>query len=86
LLDAIDVAPLDGHHIFHLAESYAAAGARVRAVELVERAVTMGFTGVADYCERFSPFFVGLRDRSDFHRVLARARELAAKFTAAVAA
>lgn len=84
LLDTIDQGPLDGHHMFHLAESYAAAGAHEKAVALVDRAVSMGFTGVSDYCERYSPFFVALRARPDFADVLARARARAAAFMAAV--
>ena len=84
LLDTIDQGPLDGHHMFHLAESYAAAGAHEKAVALVDRAVSMGFTGVSDYCERYSPFFVALRGHADFADVLARARARAAAFMAAV--
>ena len=86
LLDTIDITPLDGHHIFHLAESYAAAAAPERAIALTRRAVEMGFTGVADYCKHWSPFFVDVRDRADFAPVLTYARERAAAFTAAVGA
>ncbi len=84
VLDAIDEAPLDGHHIFHLAESYAAAGAQERAVELLRRSVAMGFTGISEYCERFSPFFVELRQRADFVEAMRDARARAAEFMAAV--
>jgi len=84
VLDAIDQAPLDGHHIFHLAESYAAAGAPERAVELLRRSVAMGFTGISEYCERFSPFFVELRQRADFVAAMRDARARAVEFMAAV--
>jgi len=84
VLDAIDMVPLDGHHIFHLAESYAGAGASARAVKLIDRALTMGFTGISDYCEQWSPFFVSLRGRDDFAQSMVRARDLAARFKAAV--
>jgi eukaryotic-like serine/threonine-protein kinase len=83
VLEAIDEAPLDGHHLFHLAESYAAAGADAKAVELLDRAVTMGFYA-ADYYEWMSPFFVGIRGRADFARTLARAQARQAEFTAAI--
>ncbi len=83
VLEAIDETPLDGHHIFHLAESYAMAGAHAKAVELLDRAVTMGFYP-ADYYERFSPFFADIRERDDFARTLERARVCRAEFAAAV--
>ncbi|MFN8668638.1 MAG: protein kinase [Gemmatimonadaceae bacterium] len=83
-LATIDESPLDGHHIFHLAESYAMAGAAEKAVELLDRAVTLGFYGVSEFCERISPFFGGIRGRDDFARAMARARGRAAEFTAAV--
>lgn len=83
VLRTIDEAPLDGHHIFHLAESWAAAGDAARAVELLDRAVTMGFY-IADYFERYSPFFTELRTRDDFTRTLARARARQAEYAAAV--
>jgi tetratricopeptide (TPR) repeat protein len=83
LLDTIDMASLDHLHLFHLAESYSAAGVEDHAIELTNRAVGKGFTGIADYCERWSPFHVGLRGRIDFAPVIARARALAAAFTTA---
>ncbi|HYW30501.1 MAG TPA: protein kinase [Gemmatimonas sp.] len=85
VLDTIEMASLDHHHLFHLAESYAAAGADAKAVALTLRAVDMGFHGIADYCERYSPFYEPLRDRADFHEAMVRARALAARFRAAVA-
>ena len=83
VLETIDETPLDGHHIFHLSESYAMAGAHAKAVELLDRAVTMGFYA-ADYFERISPFFGGIRERDDFARTLERARVRQAEFAAAV--
>jgi serine/threonine protein kinase/tetratricopeptide (TPR) repeat protein len=84
LLDAIDEAPLDGHHLFHLAESYAMAGDAAKAVALLDRSVTLGFFA-ADYYEKLSPFFRALRGRDDFARTLARACERRAAFEAALA-
>jgi TolB-like protein len=79
ILATVDQAALDGHHTFHLAESYAVAGADAEAVALLDRAVTMGFHP-ADYYARFCPFLEGLRGREDFERVAARAAERAAAF------
>jgi hypothetical protein len=59
------------------------AGAHAKAVELLDRAVTMGFYA-ADYYERLSPFFVDLRERDDFARTLERARQRQTEFAAAV--
>ena len=83
VLETIDESPLDGHHLFHLAESYAMAGAHAKAVELLDRAVSMGFYA-ADYYEHLSPFFGEIRARDDFRRTVARARETQTAFAAAV--
>lgn len=83
VLATIDEALLDGHHLFHLAESYAMAGDHAKAVALLDRAVTLGFFA-ADYYERMSPFFVVLRDRDDFRQTVARAYAHRAAFAAAV--
>ena len=84
ILATVDEGLLDGHHTFHLAESYAMAGAHEKGVALLDRAVTMGMFP-ADYFERFGPFFADVRGREDFARVVARARVREAEFTAAVA-
>jgi tetratricopeptide (TPR) repeat protein len=42
-LDGIDISFLDGHHSFHVAESYAMAGSADRALDLLESAVRLGF-------------------------------------------
>jgi serine/threonine protein kinase len=82
-LATIDETKLDGHHTFHLGESYIMAGAHERGIALLARAVEMGFYQV-DYLVRFCPFFVAVRGRDDFARVVERARERAAEFAAAV--
>jgi len=84
LLATIDEGSLDGHHTFHLAESYAMAGAHEKCAVLLDRAVTMGFFP-ADYLERLCPFYKGMRGREDFARVVTSARVREAEFAAAVA-
>jgi TolB-like protein/tRNA A-37 threonylcarbamoyl transferase component Bud32/tetratricopeptide (TPR) repeat protein len=81
LLSSVDELALDGHHTFHISESYAMAGAHDRAVALLDRAVTLGFYPV-DYFERFCPFYAALRGREDFARVLARAERRVDAFRA----
>jgi len=84
ILDTVSEASLDGHHTFHLAESYVMAGAHDRGIMLLDRAVTMGFYP-ADYFERLCPFLEPVRGREDFARVVVRARAREAEFAAAVA-
>lgn len=81
LLSRVDDLALDGHHTFHLAESYAMAGDHDRAVSLLDRAVTMGFYPHTYYA-RLCPFLEGLRGREDFPRVVDRAAERVARFHA----
>jgi len=79
ILSSVDEFALDGHHTFHLAESYAMAGAHERAVTLLDRAVTLGFYP-HDYFARLCPFFEALRGREDFSRVVSRAGQRVAEF------
>ena len=79
ILSSVDEFALDGHHTFHLAESYAMAGAHERAVTLLDRAVTLGFYPY-DYFARLCPFYESLRGREDFGRVLSRAQKRVADF------
>src|SRR4030095_1047855 len=79
ILAPVDTVPLDGHHTFHLAESYAAAGDRARAPELLDAAVTRGFYPsqfMAEHC----PFLKELRALPRFATVLSRARERSEAF------
>ncbi|MEJ2541347.1 MAG: hypothetical protein P8188_15495, partial [Gemmatimonadota bacterium] len=62
LLSSVDELALDAHHTFHISESYAVAGAKERAVALLDRAVTHGFYP-AHYFARWCPFYAGLRGR-----------------------
>ncbi len=84
ILAGVDEASLDGHHTFHLAESYVMAGAHDQGITLLDRAVTMGFYP-ADYFERLCPFFEPVRGREDFARVVARAKVREAEFATAIA-
>ncbi len=79
LLSTVDENALDGHHTFHLAESYAKAGDHDHAVELLDRAVTLGFYDY-NYYGRLCPFYADLRGRADFGRVLDRAKRRSEEF------
>ncbi|HSM61343.1 MAG TPA: protein kinase [Longimicrobiales bacterium] len=79
ILSTVDEDALDGHHMFHVAESHAMAGAHDRAVSLLDRAVTLGFYPY-DYYARLCPFLVALRGRDDFDRIARRAAERTAAF------
>ena len=80
-LRAVDWAALDAHHTFHLSESFAMAGDTARALELVERAVDNGFYPY-DFLAVHCRFMAPLRGSSAFERVLARARQRVAEFSA----
>ena len=83
ILATVDESMLDGHHTFHLGESYIMAGAHERGIALIDRAVTMGFyTG--EYLERICPFYDAVRGREDFVRLVERARLRAGEFAAAI--
>jgi len=78
-LASVEVAPLDAHNKFHLAESYAMADAIDSALDLLERAVDEGFYPVpfiAEHC----PFLEPLRDTSRFAAILAKAQHQADSF------
>ena len=83
ILTTIDETLLDGHHTFHLGESYIMAGAHERGIALIDRAITMGFCTV-EYLERICPFYQAVRGREDFTRLVEHARRRAAEFAAAV--
>jgi hypothetical protein len=79
-LAALDgVVALDAHHRFHLAESFAMAGARERAFELLEGAVLGGFHP-AEFIERHCPFLAPLRGCARFDTIVATALRLTAEF------
>ncbi len=72
LLEKLEVSPLDAHNTFHLAESFAMAGETDRALDLLERAVDVGFYPypfLAEYC----PFMAPLRGTEAFEKILAAA-------------
>jgi TolB-like protein len=82
-LGSVDESALDGHHTFHLAESYAMAGEHERAVVLLDRAVTLGFYPYDYYANR-CPFYAPLREREDFARVVSRAAQRTDDFRTAL--
>jgi len=80
LLEGIDLAPLDAHQVFHLAESHAVAGDHARAIELWEHAVDHGFYAAAFYARQ--PFLDLLRNDPGHARVLAKAERRVREFDA----
>ena len=78
-LASIDVAPLDAHNKFHLAESFALAGDTDRALDVLDQAVDGGFYPhpfMAEHC----PFLAPLRPLPRFAGILAKAQEWAEAF------
>jgi tetratricopeptide (TPR) repeat protein len=83
LLSTVDIATLDGHHVAHLAESYAAAGDTARALELLERSVDIGHY-THSWITRVCPYYAALREVPGFERVAAKAAARVAAFDAAM--
>jgi hypothetical protein len=69
----VDTAVLEFHLTFHLAESFAMAGATDRALAVLEESVDKGFyayTFMNEYC----PFLAPLRGIPEFERIMEKAR------------
>lgn len=84
-LSGVDTTHLDGHHVFHLAESHAMAGDLERGLELLALGVQRGFYPydfVADHC----PFLEPLRARGAFAGILDEVRRRHEAFDAELAA
>jgi serine/threonine protein kinase/tetratricopeptide (TPR) repeat protein len=81
LLATVDIRVLDGHHLFHLAESFAMAGDTTRGMELFEMAVDKSFYPY-DFFAVYCPFLAPLRGTAEFDRVLAKAARRVAEFSA----
>ena len=78
-LASIDVAPLDAHNKFHLAESFGLAGDTERALDVLEQAVEGGFYPypfMAEHC----PFLAPLRPLPRFKGILKKAQARAEAF------
>ncbi len=69
----LDVAPLDAHHRFHLAESFVAAGDLERGADLLEQAIEGGFYPYP-FIDRHCPFLEPLRALPRFATLRARAQ------------
>jgi serine/threonine-protein kinase len=74
LVRDIDVAPLDAHQVFHLAECFIMAGDEARGLALWEQAVERGFYPHSTYAKDH-PFLRPLVGRPEYARILARAAE-----------
>ena len=72
--------PLDAHHRFHLAESWAMAGDTERAFALLEEAVHGGFHP-GEFIARTCPFLAPLRGTARFDAIAAEAVRLTADFS-----
>jgi eukaryotic-like serine/threonine-protein kinase len=81
ILKDLDTTVLDGHQSWHLAESFAMAGAQEEALRLLDQAVERG-NYPHDFFERHGPFFEPLRGDPEFVRILARAAQRKAEFAA----
>jgi len=78
-LAQVDLAPLDGHQIFHLSESYAMAGDTPRALALLEHAVDHGMYPYRFFVE-YCPFMAPLRGDPEFARIVEKAARRVAEF------
>jgi tetratricopeptide (TPR) repeat protein len=73
-LSNIDLAPLDSHTRFHLAEPFALAGDHDRALDMIERTVDGGFYPypfISTHC----PFLAPLRSLPRFAEIVAKSKE-----------
>jgi non-specific serine/threonine protein kinase len=73
-LSDIDLAPLDSHTRFHLAEPFALAGDHDRALDMIERTVDGGFYPypfISTHC----PFLAPLRSLPRFVEIVAKSKE-----------
>ena len=84
LLAPVNTAPLDFHLTFHLAESFAMAGAIERALVVLEEAVDKGFYAYA-FMNALCPFMAPLRGNLAFDRIMEKARGRWEEFVRAVA-
>ena len=73
VLAPVNTAPLDFHLTFHLAESFAMAGAFERALVVLEEAVDKGFYAYA-FMNALCPFMAPLRGSPSFERIMEKAR------------
>ena len=80
-LAAVDLASLDAHHTFHIAESYAMAGETAKALALLEHAVDHGMYPYRFYAE-YCPFTLPLRGTAEFDRIIAKAARRVEAFDA----
>ncbi len=81
ILTGADTAVLDGHQSWHLAESFAMAGAHEQALRLLDQAIERG-NYLHDFFQRHGPFFEPLRGDPEFARIVARAAQRKAEFAA----
>jgi tetratricopeptide (TPR) repeat protein len=71
----------DGHITFHLSESYAVAGDIASGLRLLEEGIERGFYP-HDYIAAYCPFLAPLRSHPEFARVVTKAAQRVAEFSA----
>jgi eukaryotic-like serine/threonine-protein kinase len=81
VLEDLDITVLDAHQSWHLAESFAMAGADDQALRLLEQAIERGNYPVG-FFERHGPFFAPLRGDPAYAGIVARAAQRKAEFAA----
>jgi eukaryotic-like serine/threonine-protein kinase len=81
LLETVDIGALDGHHTFHVAESYIMAGEGSRGLALLDTAVDRGFYPYGYYAH-YCPFLAPVRGTAEFGRIAAKAAARVAAFDA----
>ena len=74
-----DITPLDGHHMFHVAESFAMVDDTDTALDWLERGVDAGFYPYP-YIVEHCPFLAPLRDHPRFATIAAKAKQRAETF------
>jgi len=84
-VSGVDPAHFDGHHAFHIAESYAMAGDVERGLELLALGVRRGFYP-HDFIVEHCPFLEPLRGQSAFTGVVDEVRRRHEAFDAEIAA
>lgn len=79
ILEPIDLTVLDGHQLFHVAESFVVSGDTARGMAVLEMAIDRSFHPY-DYIAEHCPFLEPLRGLPDFGRILEKAGRRTAAF------
>jgi tetratricopeptide (TPR) repeat protein len=80
ILEPLDLSVLDGHQLFHVAESLTMGGDTARGMAALEQAIDRSFCPY-DFIAVHCPFLEPLRGDPDFPRILSKAARRVAEFT-----